>query len=138
MRRLIALLPLLAVLGCPNSQQVHLLTEAAPGIPVMQCAAARMTSLGYTVQDTVPTALFRIRSASKREGAIETVLTARLFEYEQTGVRRLAVRANQVRHSGDARAQPQIVSDQARADAQAIVSSCGTPEPGRERTAGAA
>jgi hypothetical protein len=132
MRRSIFLLPLLALLGCPNSQRVHLVTDAAPQGGTMRCTVARMTSLGYTLQDTTPTEMFRVRSGSKREGNLETVLTARLFVYEQTGVRRLAVLANQVDHSAGTPAQIRGVSRQARADAEALIDACGVAEPARQ------
>ncbi len=129
MRRLIYLFPVLAVMGCPNAQQVHLLTNAAPQGGTMRCATARMVALGYTVQDTGSTEFFRLVTASKREGELESFLSARLFVYEQTGVRRLAVRANQVSHGGQTPASPPSASPQVRADAQAIISACGMPAP---------
>ncbi len=130
MRRLIRLLPLLAIVGCPNAKQVHLVTNVVPQSDAIRCAAARMRSLGYSVKDTATTGFFRVAIASKREGELETVLTARLFVYEQTGVRRLAVLANQVSHGSRASASAPSVSRQARAEAQAIISSCGMPERG--------
>jgi hypothetical protein len=130
MRRLIHLFPLLAVMGCPNAQQVHLLTDAAPQGGTMRCAAARMAALGYVVQDTGTTGFFRVVTATQREGALESSLTARLFVYEETGVRRLAVRANQVSRRGPPPPSPVNVSGRVRADAQAIINSCGIPEPG--------
>lgn len=130
MRRLIYLFPLLAVMGCPNAQQVHLLTDAAPQGGTIRCAAARMAALGYTVQDSGTTGFYKVVTATRREGELESFLTARLFVYEQTGVQRLAVRANQVSHRSQPPASPPSVSRQVRADAQAIISSCGRPEPG--------
>ncbi|MDQ3309944.1 MAG: hypothetical protein M3497_07430 [Gemmatimonadota bacterium] len=130
MRRFIYLLPLLALLGCPNSQQVHLLTDAPPQGGTMRCATARMVALGYVVQDTGTTGFFRVVTSTRREGALESILTARLFVYEETGVQRLAVRANQVSHRGPPPPSPVDVSSRVRADAQAIINSCGIPEPG--------
>ena len=128
MRRLFYLLPLLAAAACPGGQKVHLFADLPPQGNAVRCAAAQMASLGYTVQDSVRSEIIRRVAATRREGNLETTLTARVFAFQETGVRRLSVRADVVNTDAQAQGPPPAPSRRTRADAEAILRACGTPD----------
>lgn len=115
MRRLLPLLPWLGAAACPSGEKFHHFADVTTRTGGVRCAAAKMTSLGYVVQDLVDDEFGRRVWATKRDGESETMLLARGFVFAETGVRRLSVSV-----AG--------VTSLARADAQAVLDACGTPD----------
>lgn len=124
-----SLIPVIAVAlaACPASRQETLLADVRPQADGIGCAARRMAALDYEIRDSSANLTPRFARASKLEGGLQTILTARLFVYPETQVRRLTVRAQQV--SGGERTELPTAAEerQAQADARSVFAACTVP-----------
>jgi hypothetical protein len=117
-RRILLSIPAVLVAAC--MAQPAVVTAPVPaGRDVFACATDRITALGYTVETANRDA--RTVRGVKREGSIETTLTAAI--YAEGGADQLRVTADFWSVSGTNRMQVSA-TPYMRADAQSVVDTC--------------